>query len=110
MSFQKQERLPLPNPEDWITVAGVAKMLGRSQKMVINYLADQRLASYRIQGSRDRLAERLIWRADAERFRDAVKTFRKPGVVEQVRRRAAARQAEPEQRGAYLRPEEQAHA
>jgi len=73
-----------------VTVDGAARILGRSKRQVIRYLADQRIRGYRFYGSTDRLAERMIWRPELEDFRKAAATFRRPGVVEQVRRRAAA--------------------
>lgn len=84
------QTLPLPNPGDWVTVEGAAMIVKRSKSQVIRYMADQRLASYRIYGSRDRLAERLIWRADAEAFRDAMKTVSRPGILTQIERRRAS--------------------
>src|SRR3982750_2661588 len=87
------QQLPIPNPEDWVTVDGACKILGRSKHQVIRYLADQRIRSYRIYGSRDRLAERLIWRHELLEFKAAQAKVRRPGVVEQVRRRAEASRA-----------------
>lgn len=82
------QTLPIPNPDDWVTVDGAVKILGRSKQQVVRYLADQKIRSYRIFGARDRLAERLIWRAELLEFKAAQAKVRKPGVVEQVRRRA----------------------
>lgn len=84
------QTLPIPNPEDWVTIEGAARLLGRSKQQVIRYVADQRLAGYRVYGARDRLAERLLWRADVERFKEAQRTIARPGIVEQVRRRASS--------------------
>jgi len=86
--IMNEQKLPIPNPEDWVTVDGAAKLLRKSKQQVIRYMADQRIASYRIYGSRDRLAERLLWRHDVEGYADALRTVKRPGVVEQVRRRA----------------------
>lgn len=85
-----QSQLPLPNPEDWVTIEGAARILHRSKAQVIRYVADQRLVGYRLYGSRDRLAERVLWRADVEKFRDAQQVIARPGVVERVQRRAAS--------------------
>lgn len=84
------QTLPLPNPGDWVTVDGAARLLGKSKKQVIRYLADQKIRGYRFYGATDRLAERMIWRADVEDFRKAQLLVSRPGVVEQVRRRAEA--------------------
>lgn len=80
------QALPLPNPGDWITVDGAVAILGKSKRQVIRYMADQRLASYRIYGSHDRWPERLIWRRDAEEFRDAMRTLGGRTETKRVRR------------------------
>lgn len=82
------QTLPLPNPGDWLTIDGAAMMLGRSKKQVIRYVAEQRIRGYRIEGSGPRLADRLLWRAEVEAFRDAQRTVRRPPLPERLERRA----------------------
>lgn len=89
------QTLPLPNPGDWVTVEGAARILGKSKAQVIRYVADQRLAGYRFEGARERLADRMLWKAEVLEFKAAMAKFRRPGVVEQVARRAAAAAAKP---------------
>jgi hypothetical protein len=82
------QALPIPNPGDWVTVEGAARILGRSKWQVNRYLADQKIRGYRIEGARDRLADRLLWKPEVLEFKRAQTIVARPGVVEQVRRRA----------------------
>jgi hypothetical protein len=82
------QALPIPNPGDWLTIDGAAMLLGRSKKQVIRYVADQRIRGYRIDGAGPRLADRLLWRAEVEAFRDAQQTVRRPPLATRLERRA----------------------
>lgn len=80
--------LPLPNPGDWVTIEGAARILGKSKQQVIRYVADQRIRGYRLEGARERLADRVLWKPEVLEFKRAAATFRRPNVAEQVARRA----------------------
>lgn len=82
------QTLPLPNPGDWVTIDGAAAILGRTKKQVIRYVADQKIRGYRFEGAGPRLADRMIWRAELEKFKAAQQTVRKPPLGERLARRA----------------------
>lgn len=82
------QTLPLPNPGDWVTIDGAAVILGRSKKQVIRYVADQRIRGYRFEGAGPRLADRMIWRAELEEFKEAQRTLARPPLAERLARRA----------------------
>lgn len=72
------QTLPLPNPGDWLAIAGAAEHLAVSRRTVERMIEDGRLTGYWIEGARDRTAAAMLWRADVERLREALKRVRRP--------------------------------
>lgn len=67
-----------------MTVDGAAMRLGKSKRQVLRYMADERLRSYRVFGARDRLADRLLWVADVNELRDALRRVKPPTFVDKA--------------------------
>jgi excisionase family DNA binding protein len=67
------QTLPLPNPEDWITVYGAAPILRTSVRTVVRMVQDGRLTGYRIAGAPDRPASRILWRPQVVELAEAMR-------------------------------------
>lgn len=64
-------RLPLPNPEDWITRAGAAELLGISPRQVSRVIVAGRLGAYRPRGATTEQKPALLWYPEVVRYAEA---------------------------------------
>lgn len=74
------QTLPLPNIGDWCTIAGAARVLKKSRRTVERMVANGQLVGYLPFGATDRVASRLLWRADVDELAAALERVRKAGT------------------------------
>jgi excisionase family DNA binding protein len=71
-----EQTLPLPNIGDWCTVGGAARIMKKSRRTVERMVADGSLRGYLPFGAPDRIASRLLWRADVDELAAALERLR----------------------------------
>jgi excisionase family DNA binding protein len=73
------QTLPLPNPEDWCSVAGAARLLGVSRRTVERMVLDGRLTGYTPYGGSHRVSAKLLWMPEVRQLSQALARVRRPG-------------------------------
>lgn len=76
MSLMNNMTLPLPNPGDWVSVAGAAAILRCSVRTVTRRVREGRLKAYLPYGARDLPNNYILWRKDVADFGKALKLVR----------------------------------
>jgi hypothetical protein len=66
------QTLPLPNPGDWCSIRGAARILKLSRRTVERYVALNQLTGYLPFGAPDRIASRILWRPDVDELAKAL--------------------------------------
>lgn len=74
------QTLPLPNPGDWCTIAGAARLLKLSRRTVERMVADGRLTGYLPYGAPDRVASRILWLPEVRELAAALERVRSAGT------------------------------
>jgi excisionase family DNA binding protein len=70
------QTLPLPNPGDWLTIAGAMRRLHVSRRTVERMVHDGRLTGYYLEGSPRRVASAVLWRAEVMALAEALARVR----------------------------------
>lgn len=70
------QTLPLPNPGDWCSIAGAARILKKSRRTVERMVANGQLVGYLPFGAPDRIASRMLWRPDVDELGVALERVR----------------------------------
>lgn len=72
-----QTALPLPNPDDWLTRAAAAEVLGVDPATVSRMVEKRRLKAYApATGPGDTRPPAMFWRAEVDQLREARKIAR----------------------------------
>jgi hypothetical protein len=58
------QTLPLPNPGDWVSVAGAAAITRTSIRTITRRIADGRIKAYLPYGAADRPSNYILWRPE----------------------------------------------
>lgn len=64
MRDMDNQTLPLPNPGDWVSVAGAAAITRTSVRTITRRIADKRLKAYLPFGAQDRPSNYILWRPE----------------------------------------------
>lgn len=67
------QRLPLPNPDEWMTVAAAAALLGVHQRTVLRMIRARLLVGYTPVPAVGERPVPMLWTAEVERIREARK-------------------------------------
>jgi hypothetical protein len=79
MSDMNQQTLPLPNPRDWVSVAGAAIITRTSARTIGRCIRDGRLTGYLPFGATDKPANYILWRPQVTDYARSLMTV-KAGV------------------------------
>jgi excisionase family DNA binding protein len=73
------QTLPLPNPGDWCSIAGAARLLRVSRRTVERMIVDGRLTGYTPYGGSHRASAKLLWMHEVRQLSEALSRVRRPG-------------------------------
>jgi excisionase family DNA binding protein len=73
------QTLPLPNPGDWCSIAGAARLLSVSRRTVERMILDGRLTGYTPYGGSHRVSGKVLWMAEVRQLSEALARVRRPG-------------------------------
>lgn len=68
------QTLPLPNPADWCSTVGAARLLGLSHRTVCRMISDKRLIGYLPYGATPTPSNHILWMPEV---RDMAAALRK---------------------------------
>jgi excisionase family DNA binding protein len=71
MCDMKQSTLPLPNPNEWVTVSGAAHFMGVHRRTVERLIERGTLTGYRMWGAPGEQVPVMVWRDELITVRNA---------------------------------------
>lgn len=69
--MNQQQALPLPNPNDWVTITGAAHFLGVHRRTIERMIERETLTGYRMWGAADEQVPQMIWKPELMQVKSA---------------------------------------